>query len=63
MKLAKDTSVGARSVQVNCVVCDKRGWLINFWADTEGKAFKDYYCDSCAEYLKAPRYIDGELVE
>lgn len=60
MKLCKDTSLAARAVTVSCVKCSRRVRLSEVWADTEGKAFVDYYCEACAKSLEAPRWVDGK---
>lgn len=68
MRLCKDTTPGARNVRVLCVSCEKMTLLSGVWADRDGAAFVDYYCDHCeANHLVPslaphPHYIDGAEV-
>ena len=59
MRLSKDLSAGARSVSVTCVKCGRRTRLSQCWSDVEGRAFVDYYCDTCSGQIDAPRFVNG----
>ena len=63
MKLTKDASAWGYSVHVFCITCHKRFLLALGWADTEGRAFQDYYCNDCARAVEAPRFINGFALE
>ena len=47
-RLVHDASPGAYAVRVCCVGCDRQYQLAHVVADTEGRAFVDYYCPRCA---------------
>ena len=52
MKLVKVTG---KAFTITCVKCGKRTYsdTKQFYADTEGKPFVDYYCETCSPVLCA----------
>lgn len=42
-------------IMLVCIRCFKLGMTSRnvFYADTEGKPFEDYYCEPCADALRA----------
>jgi len=64
MKLLKDTSPQSLSCYLQCCKCLKMYRLCDMWADLEGIAFKDYYCDNCSVcYEDVKREIRGRNKE
>ncbi len=64
MKLVKDTSAGAYAVTIPCVHESHQGYvmvrLADAYADLEGRAFVDYYCDKCVERHGLSKFITEE---
>lgn len=54
MRLVKDHSPGAYAVRVQCVKCNRVVLLSDAYADADGRAFMDYYCDDCVFDHDAP---------
>lgn len=62
MKLVKDNNPGAYAVAVSCVHPSHEGntrrfTLADGYSDLDGKAFVDYYCDSCVKNFELLRYV------
>lgn len=54
MKLIKDTNPGAYVVMVKCLTCGKIRVLADMLIDTEGPAFRAYYCDPECRPVEVP---------
>lgn len=60
MRLVKDHSVGAHSVEVWCLACHARKPLADMVSDLDGHAFVAYYCaGQCAPVVSGKCNRDG----
>lgn len=47
MTLRRDNSLQADIVRVQCIRCLHMHYLNTVWIDTEGPAFRAYWCEGC----------------
>jgi len=57
-RLVQDRSTGANAVTVSCVRCNARERLSDVFADLNGEAFVDYYCEPCAKMYATDAELD-----
>ena len=57
----KRVEKGSSPVLIYCCSCHTMRLEVECYADLDGKPFKSYYCQECAENV-GPKQVDGFLV-